>query len=699
MLSDFIVTSTLASQAPAAVGRALAAPLAATLNTDSPFPRDMLSYVSLGDGSVNNAHFLAALNLAEYAQHRGVKCPVLFGISDNGLCISLKGAFITIDITTSNMSILAGYPIPAGMLTLHTRFLRSNDGLICIISIAPPGYDWLPQFLEQRLGGTRLFPCDGTDPVAVYAATADAAEYVRKKSRPACLVFSGIPRRFGHAATDRQLAYLTRDEIAAAEESGQRPLERACALAVSAGVATHDQLAARFAELQSKVERAFDAASEEPKPDCRDAMIARNSAPLWVPSNEHNADGDTPELLVPAAGDGAAAAGGQRSWMRKHMTRVFAESLEHQADVLYIGEDVMHGGYYLVTDGLADRFPLRVRDFPPDETTLVGAGVGYAQAGFVPVVEIPYAKYLDCGADVFFEACVAHWLSNGARPNGMVVRLQGFDKGLFGGNFHTHNALHMPPGLDVVCYSNGEDYVRGMRNAIAQARRGRVVMSVDCTALLNQRHLDADAKDGAWLRPYPALDAAGDAAGGHDYAAEDVMGFDDVRVFEVAGDEGAITTRLHRCESGGAEAQHGDGAGKKLRKRKGDPDVVIISYGNGVPTSLNAARSLVTDGKHASGCARVTVLDVPLLSGVSGGLRELVLAGEYKARGIPLVFADLCKEGQAPLASTATALQSDGLLPGTWRLASAPRTYNPIGTTLTFLSERDVEAACLAVLK
>ena len=40
----------------------------------------------------------------------------------------------------------------------------------------------------------------------------------------------------------------------------------------------------------------------------------------------------------------------------------------------------------------------------------VGAGVGYAQAGFVPVVEIPYAKYLDCGADVFFEACVNDFL-------------------------------------------------------------------------------------------------------------------------------------------------------------------------------------------------------------------------------------------------------------------------------------------------
>ena len=57
-------------------------------------------------------------------------------------------------------------------------------------------------------------------------------------------------------------------------------------------------------------------------------------------------------------------------------------------------------------------------DFPPDETTLIGAAMGYAQVGLLPIVEIPYAKYLDCGADMFFEAAVMNWLSNGTQPNG-----------------------------------------------------------------------------------------------------------------------------------------------------------------------------------------------------------------------------------------------------------------------------------------
>jgi hypothetical protein len=101
---------------------------------------------------------------------------------------------------------------------------------------------------------------------------------------------------------------------------------------------------------------------------------------------------------------------------------------------------------------------------------------------------------------MFFEACVSTWLSGGKRGDGMVVRLQGFDRGTFGGNFHTHNMLHMPPGIDVVCFSNGEDYVRGFRNAVKQAKGGRLVMLVDCTALLNLRHLHAQDKDRGWER-------------------------------------------------------------------------------------------------------------------------------------------------------------------------------------------------------
>ncbi len=82
--------------------------------------------------------------------------------------------------------------------------------------------------------------------------------------------------------------------------------------------------------------------------------------------------------------------------------------------------------------------------------------------------------------------------------------MQGFDKGVFGGNYHTHNMIATPPGLDIVCFSNGWDWVtpaivlfsafyeflclkpnaellcfqvRGMRHAVRQARAGRYFVS------------------------------------------------------------------------------------------------------------------------------------------------------------------------------------------------------------------------------
>ena len=50
---------------------------------------------------------------------------------------------------------------------------------------------------------------------------------------------------------------------------------------------------------------------------------------------------------------------GEVDTMRKHMTRLYDELLRMNTDMVYIGEDVEHGGYYLVTEGLAKSFPLR----------------------------------------------------------------------------------------------------------------------------------------------------------------------------------------------------------------------------------------------------------------------------------------------------------------------------------------------------
>ena len=590
---DYVVTSTLASQTPPAVGRALGFSLARTLlgedyeyfdevesSKDMPYASPV-SFVTVGDGSVHNAHFLSALNMSLYARHRNFRCPVVFGISDNDLSISLKG---------------------------HGHLGVFMDRL-------------------EKGGGIPVFRANGNDMLDVYDKTMQATQHARLRSSPAIVVYQDIVRRFGHASSDRQSAYLSQTEIQAFAESD------IISGTILQTVDSHHGLSCselhdRFMYIGESCVKEFEAASLEPKLTCRQDLVERVSQPMVqvarLPASMMNSSHDIND---------AKRKSGGKDVMRKHMTGVISEVMDAHKDVVYIGEDVTHGGYYLVTDQLVDKFPSRVCDFAPDETTLLGAAIGFSQEGLTPIVEIPYAKYLDCGADMFFEAIICNWLSNGKSPNGMIIRLQGFGSGKFGGNFHTHNSLHMPPGIDVVCYSNGEDYVRGFRNAILQARNGRIVMLVDCTSLLNERHLCG--RDRAWERLYPP--------------PSEVMCFHDIR-------------------------QYGVGA-----------NVAIVSYGEGVVTCLRARKILLETSEV--GARDVDIIDCPYLNNVPDGLKEVLREYEY------VLFADICKEGQNPLSTMITILQNQDALPKYWRLISAQPTYNPLGNLLTFLSEDDIIGA------
>ena len=68
--------------------------------------------------------------------------------------------------------------------------------------------------------------------------------------------------------------------------------------------------------------------------------------------------------------------------MRTAMTGALDAAMASDPTLVYVGEDVEHGGYYRVTEGLADAHGRRrLFDWPPDETSLIGAGIGVAQAG------------------------------------------------------------------------------------------------------------------------------------------------------------------------------------------------------------------------------------------------------------------------------------------------------------------------------
>jgi hypothetical protein len=194
-----------------------------------------------------------------------------------------------------------------------------------------------------------VFKADGSDLASVFSATRDATAWVRR-GKPAVVVFENVPRRFGHAATDRQGAYLPAAAIA--NKADHNPLGMACAAAVDEGQATYAELAACWATSQALARDAFEQASAEPKLETLGAegMVARNhvALPPALAALSSSSQGVEPSGLPSLAALGASAAakgaseaviaseGGseRRNVMRKHMTACLEESLKERPNLV-----------------------------------------------------------------------------------------------------------------------------------------------------------------------------------------------------------------------------------------------------------------------------------------------------------------------------------------------------------------------------
>ncbi len=77
------------------------------------------------------------------------------------------------------------------------------------------------------------------------------------------------------------------------------------------------------------------------------------------------------------------------------------EEMERDSRVVLLGEDIgVFGGAYRVTEGLYQRFgEKRVRDTPISEAAIIGAAVGAAMTGLIPVAEMQFNDFIACGMD------------------------------------------------------------------------------------------------------------------------------------------------------------------------------------------------------------------------------------------------------------------------------------------------------------
>jgi acetoin:2,6-dichlorophenolindophenol oxidoreductase subunit beta len=134
--------------------------------------------------------------------------------------------------------------------------------------------------------------------------------------------------------------------------------------------------------------------------------------------------------------------------------------------IFIMGEDIAEmGGSMGVTQGMLAEFgPERVRNTPISEIAIVGAGIGAAIQGMLPVVEIMYEDFLTISMEQIVNQAAKHRTMSGGQVRvPLTIRTQG-GAGWSPGAQHAQQLeswfVHVP-GLKVVFASTPED-VRGL---------------------------------------------------------------------------------------------------------------------------------------------------------------------------------------------------------------------------------------------
>src|SRR2546428_535215 len=112
--------------------------------------------------------------------------------------------------------------------------------------------------------------------------------------------------------------------------------------------------------------------------------------------------------------------------MVKALNLALFQAMEHDADVLVLGEDVgVDGGVFRVTDDLQRKFgSQRVIDSPLAEAAIIGTAVGMALYGLKPVCEIQFSGFaFQCFHQIENHAARYRQRSQGRFHCQMVIRM------------------------------------------------------------------------------------------------------------------------------------------------------------------------------------------------------------------------------------------------------------------------------------
>ena len=285
-----------------------------------------------GDGSTSEGDFHEACNLAGV-----LKAPVIFVCQNNQWAIS-------------------------------TPLWRQTAG---VIADRAAGYG---------IAGVRV---DGNDALAMYQVTTEARERALAGDGPTLI--EAVTYRLGaHTTADDPTRYIdpddearwrTRDPLirAAGVDACDRPLGRR--RRGRGGSVVHDAIDRAVAEV---------ATAGAPAPE----MLFDN---VWA-DDPPGLAAQRAELLARPRSGGDVVTGCR---MVEAVCSALGDEMERDERVIVLGEDVgKSGGVFRATDGLQKRFGAeRVVDTPVSEAAIVGASIGLATAGLVPVAELQFLGF------------------------------------------------------------------------------------------------------------------------------------------------------------------------------------------------------------------------------------------------------------------------------------------------------------------
>lgn len=416
-------------------------------------------------------------------------------------------------------------------------------------------------FADKAAGyGVPGITLDGTDPEAIAAAFAWAAERARAGLGPALIELVCL-RMCGHAHHDDML-YLGRDPHPSwtypelrdggyADPDAYRrwaekdPIRTYARHLEEEGVVAPGDLERWQEEVEELVEREARAVIDAPWPDPAQAGAGVYARGGRSDHREPLADRPPARILplpaLPAVEPGLPFEPSGRTFLEAVMLAV-GDALRGDQRAFVFGEDVggAYGNAFLLLRPLLGDFGERILNSPLSESAVLGVAVGAALAGQRPIAEMQFNDFVATGFNQLVNnAAKIHYRWGASVP--MVVRMPwgGLRKA---GPYHSQNTeawFYRTPGLKIVVPSTPED-ARGLFAA-------------------------------AMADPDPVL------------FYEHIALYRDPRVKQALADAAPAPTPLGRAAL-----------------RRAGSDLAIVSYGAYVHVALRVAERLAGDGVEAS---------------------------------------------------------------------------------------------------